>query len=164
MWVWREWNWFPAFWGGVPVASSNHSSRQIRTVAGRSFKESQTIIRSVPIRASENFWGCLPQSPPKNLGQIPAALAISGIFERFSPGQNGPEVGGPVRLFKVIWRPTSEPFWPGENLSDWPQIAKAVRIWPKLFSDDCCRQTPKFSLALLFTSSRGPGTGNEIKV
>ena len=54
------------------------------------------------IRASENFWGCLAQYPPKNLGQIPAALAISGIFERFSPGPNGPEVGGPVRLFKVI--------------------------------------------------------------
>ena len=32
-------------------------------------------------RASENFWGCLAQYPPKNLGQIPAALAISGIFE-----------------------------------------------------------------------------------
>ena len=53
-------------------------------------------------RASEIFWGCLAQYPPKNLGQIPAALAISGIFERFSPGPNGPEVGGPVRLFKVI--------------------------------------------------------------
>ena len=53
-------------------------------------------------RASENFWECLAQSPPKNLGQIVAALAISGIFEQFSPGPNGSEVGGPIRLFKVI--------------------------------------------------------------
>ena len=59
---------------------------------------------SVMIEAGnpENFWGCLAQYPPKKLGQIPAALAISGIFERFSTGPNGPEVGGPVRLFKVI--------------------------------------------------------------
>ena len=49
-------------------------------------------------RASEKFRGCLPQYPPKNLCQILAALAISGIFERFSPGQSGSEVGGPIYI------------------------------------------------------------------
>ena len=42
----------------------------------------------------------------------------------------------PVRLFKVICLPTSEPFGPGENLSYQPEIAKTVRILPKFFSDD----------------------------
>ena len=102
-------------------------------------------------RASENFWGCLAQSPPKNLGQILAALAISGIFERFSPGPNGPEVGGPVRLFKVIWRQTSEPFWPGENHSNMPEIARAAGIWPKFFGGYWARHPKKFSLALTVT-------------
>ena len=54
------------------------------------------------VRASENFWGCLAQYPLKNLGQILAALAISGIFERFSPGQIRSEVGRPGGLFKAI--------------------------------------------------------------
>ena len=57
------------------------------------------IFLFVHFRASGNFWGCPPQSPPKNLGQIPAALAISGIFERFSPGPNGSEVGPPWGQF-----------------------------------------------------------------
>ena len=87
-------------------------------------------------RARENFRGCLPQSSLKNFGQIPFVLAIWGHSEWFSPCQNGPEVGCPVRLFKVIWCPTSEPFWPGENRSNQSKITKAVRIWPKFFSDD----------------------------
>ena len=87
----------------------------------------------VAIRASENFRGCLPQYPPKNLGQILAALAISGIFERFSPGQSGSEVGGPGGLFIYMGPPTSEPLWPGENLSKMPEFARAARIWPKFF-------------------------------
>ena len=84
-------------------------------------------------RASENFWGCLPQYPPKNLGQILTALAISGIFERFSPGQSGSEVGGPIYINSPTGPPTSEPLWPGENLSKMPEIARAARIWPKFF-------------------------------
>ena len=100
-------------------------------------------------RASENFRGCLPQTPLKSLGQILAALAISGHFERFSPGQNGSEVGRQITLNSLTGRPTSEPFWPGENLSKWPEIARAARIWPKLFSGDWGRHPRKFSLALL---------------
>ena len=72
--------------------------------------------RRLDIRARKNFRGCLPQSSLKNLGQIPTVLAISGHLERFSPGPNGPKVGCPIRLFKVICLPTSEPFGPGENL------------------------------------------------
>ena len=56
----------------------------------------------IDTRASENFRGCLPQSPLKNLGQMLAPLAILGHLERFSPGQNGSEVGCPARLFRVI--------------------------------------------------------------
>ena len=84
-------------------------------------------------RASKNFRGCLPQYPPKNLGQILAALAISVIFERFSPGQSGSEVGGPIYINSPPGPPTSEPLWPGENLSKMPEIARAARIWPKFF-------------------------------
>ena len=90
----------------------------------------------MPNRASENFQGCLPQSSLKKLGQMLTTLAILGHFERFSPGPNGSKVGCPVRLFKVICLLTLEPFGPGENLSNQPEIARAVRIWPKFFSDD----------------------------
>ena len=81
-----------------PVDASGTVSLNL-VIAGRLVV---SMLLDQSARASENFWGCLAQSPPKNLGQIMAALAISGIFERFSPGPNGPEVGGPVRLFKVI--------------------------------------------------------------
>ena len=84
-------------------------------------------------RASENFRGRLPQYPPKNLGQILTALAISGIFERFSPGQSGSEVGGPIYINSPPGPPTLEPLCPGENLSKMPEIARAARIWPKFF-------------------------------
>ena len=84
-------------------------------------------------RASENFWGCLPQSPPKNLGQIPAALVISGIFERFSPGQNGSEVKRQITLNSLAGHPTSEPFRPGENCSKMPEIARACRDLAQIF-------------------------------
>ena len=80
--------------------------------------------------------GCLPQSPPKNLGQIAAALAISGIFEQFSPGPNGSEVGCQITLNSLAGHPTSEPFGPGENLSKLLKIARGVRIWPNFLSDD----------------------------
>ena len=103
-------------------------------------------------RASEKFWGCLPQSPPKNLGQIPAALAISGIFQRFSPGPNGSEVGRQITLNSLTGPPTSGPFGPGENRLKMPEIATAARIWPKFFGGDWARHSQKFSLALL----RGP--------
>ena len=53
-------------------------------------------------RARENFRGCLPQSSLKNLGQILTVLAILGHLERFSPGQNGFEDGGPGRTCKAI--------------------------------------------------------------
>ena len=61
-------------------------------------------------RASEKFLGCLPQSPPKNLGQIIAALAISGISERFSPGPNDSEVGPQTTLNSLAGHPALEPF------------------------------------------------------
>ena len=87
-------------------------------------------------RASENFWGCLPQSPLKNLGQILAALAISGVFERFSPGPNDSEVGRQITLNSLTGPPTSGPFGPGENRSKMPEIARAAGIWPKFFGGD----------------------------
>ena len=68
-------------------------------------------------RARENFRGCLPQSSLKNLGQILTVVAISGHLERFSPGQNGSEVGRQTTLNSLAGHPTSEPFGPGENLS-----------------------------------------------
>ena len=91
-----------------------------------------------PFRASKNFQGCLPQSW-HNLGQL----------ERFSPGQNGSEVGRQITLNGLAGHPTSEPFGPGENLSNQPEIARTVRILPKFFSDDWGRQPRKFSRALV---------------
>ena len=112
-------------------ATPKNASRN--KVGGWRMQENKLFCSRVDIRASENFRGCLPQYPPKNLGQILAALAISGIFERFSPGQSGSEVGGPGGLFIYMGPPTSEPLWPGENLSKMPEIARAARIWPKFF-------------------------------
>ena len=103
-------------------------------------------------RASENFWGRLAQYPPKNLGQIPAALAISGIFEWFSPGQNGSEVWRQITLNSLTGPPTSGPFGPGENRSKMPEIARAAGIWPKFFGGYWARHPQKFSLALLDSS------------
>ena len=68
-------------------------------------------------RASENFLGMLPQSPRLSLGQIGTPLAISGIFERFSPGQNGSKVGPPWGLFLEF--PKIHPFLAISQLS-WP--------------------------------------------
>ena len=89
---------------------------------------SSEILGYVENRASENFWGCLPQSPPKNLGQTAAALAISGIFEQFSPGPNGSEVGRQITLNSLTGPLTSGSFWPGENCSKMPEIARAAGI------------------------------------
>ena len=100
-------------------------------------------------RASENFRGCLPQYPPKNLGQILAALAISGIFERFSPGQSGSEAGGPGGLFIYMGPPTSERIWPGEISTEGPEIARALTKWPKFFKNHCAENPQKFSRGLL---------------
>ena len=73
----------------------------------------------LPIRASENFQGCLPQSSLKNLGQMLAPQAILGQLERFSPGPgpNGYEAGLQITLNILAGHPTSEPFGPGESLS-----------------------------------------------
>ena len=40
-----------------------------------------------------------------------------GSFGEFSPGQKGSEVGCQIDLHGLTGRPTSDPFWSGENLS-----------------------------------------------
>ena len=52
------------------------------------------------------------------LGQMLIVLAILGHLERFSPGQNGPEVGGPEGLWLTTGPPTLERILLGENLSE----------------------------------------------
>ena len=106
---------------------------QNQNIRGCKGLRNEVCLIVLSTRASENFWGCLAQSPPKNLGQIAAALAISGIFEQFSPGPNGSKVGRQIALNSPTGLPTSEPFGPGENLSEWPEIARALRNWPKYF-------------------------------
>ena len=71
-----------------------------------------------PIGRAKFFGDFRPYDFLKNLGQFLSALAISGHSERFSPGVNGSEVGGPEGLFIYMGPPTSEPFTPGENLSE----------------------------------------------
>ena len=79
--------------------------------------ERSSAFFNVARRAREHFWGCLPQSSLKNLGQILTALAIWGQSEIFSPGPNGSEVGRQITVNSLARHPTSEPFGPGENLS-----------------------------------------------
>ena len=79
-----------------------------------------------------------------------SGVAISGHLERFSPGQNGSEVGRPEGLSKAIGRPTSEPFWPGENLSEWPEIATPLGFWPKFLENHKAQNLRKFSGGLVF--------------
>ena len=107
--------------------------RSTSKVSASNRPHSPPNVEAESSRASENFRGCLPQYPPKNLGQILAALAISGIFERFSPGQSGSEVGGPIYINSPTGPPTWGPFGRGENRSKTPEIARAARIWPKFF-------------------------------
>ena len=77
------------------------------------------------------------------------ALAIWSHSQKISPGPNGSEVGCIARLFKVIWRPTSEPFGPGEIFFEWLQIARAGTFYPKFFKNHRDGQPRKFSLALM---------------
>ena len=85
----------------------------------------------------------------KYLGQFLSALAISGHSERFSPGKIRSEVGGPLALNSPSGRPTSEPFGPGENLSKWPEIARALRNWPKHFKNHRAENPRKISRDLV---------------
>ena len=60
----------------------------------------------------------------------------ANAWKDFHLGPNGPKVGFPVRLLKVICLPTSEPFGPGKSLSKQPEIVRTIRILPKFFSGD----------------------------
>ena len=71
----------------------------------------------------------------QKFGPNPSGVAISGHSERFSPGPNGSEVGRPIALNSPPGRPTSEPFGPGENLSEWPEIATPLGFWPKFLEN-----------------------------
>ena len=51
-------------------------------------------------------------------------------------------------LFKAIGRPTSEPFWPGENLSEWPEIATPLTFRPKFLENHKAQNLREFSLGL----------------
>ena len=79
-----------------------------------------------------------------------SALAILGHSERFSPGEIRFEVGRQIALNSPTGRPTSEPFWPGENLSEWPKIARALRNWPKCFKNHRAENPRKISRGLMF--------------
>ena len=89
----------------------------------------------------------------KNLDQFLSALGISGHSERFSPGTIRFEVGGPVYINSPPWPPTSECILPGENLSEWPEIARALRNWPKFFKNHRAENPRKISRGLPF---KGP--------
>ena len=108
-------------------------------------------IKAVGIRPREIFREFSALWFLKNLGQFLSALAISGHSERFSPGQNGPEVGGPEGLWLTTGPPTLGPFWPGENLSEWPEIARALRNWPKFFKNHRAENSRKISRGLLLS-------------
>ena len=88
---------------GYRVQNRAHHLKENLKLGGNRCQRVGRIFHSsvLQFRARRNFRGCLPQSSLKYLGQILTVLAFSGHLERFSPGQNGPEVGCPVRLSKV---------------------------------------------------------------
>ena len=100
-------------------------------------------------RPREIFWGFSALWFLKYLGQFLSALAISGHSERFSPGPNGSEVGRPEGLWLTLGPPTLERILPGENLSEWPEIARALRNWPKYFKNHRAENPRKNSRGLL---------------
>ena len=100
------------------------------------------------VRPRENFRGFSAQWFLKNLGQFLSALAISGPSDKISPCPIRSEVGRPRGLFKAIWHPTSERISPGENLSEWPEIARALTNWPKFYKNHCAENPWKFSRGL----------------
>ena len=77
-----------------------------------------------------------------------SGVATSGHSERFSPGPNGSEVGRPEGLWLTTGRPTLEPFGPGENLSEWPEIATPLGFWPKFLENHKAQNLRKFSRGL----------------
>ena len=77
------------------------------------------------------FWSHLP---PSNLKKEKQELSV--------------KVGCQREPFKAIWRPTSERILPGENLSEWPEITRALRNWPKYFKNHRAENPPKISRGL----------------
>ena len=77
-----------------------------------------------------------------------SVLAISGHSERFSPGNIRSEVGHPIALNSPPGRPTSERILPGENLSERPEIARALGNWPKYFKNHRAENPRKISRGL----------------
>ena len=71
----------------------------------------------------------------KYLDQFLSALAILGHSERFSPGNLRSEVGRPRVSHSPSGRPTSDRKLLSENLSEWPEIARALRNCPKYFKN-----------------------------
>ena len=98
----------------------------------------------------------------KNLAQFLSALAISGHSERFSPGPNGSEVGGPVYINSPSGPPTLEPFGPGENLSEWPEIARALTNWPKIYKNHCAENPQKISRGLNYQDTSSWTRNNNV--
>ena len=93
----------------------------------------QTLTQTLWPR--EIFWRFMAVWFSKNLGQNLSGVAISGHLERFSPGSNGSEVGRQIALHGLPGSPTSKPFWPGENLSKWPEIAIPLRFCTKFLEN-----------------------------
>ena len=57
-------------------------------------------------------------------------------------------------IYNSVWRPTSERIGPGENLSKWPEIARALRFCPKFFKNHWDLNPKKISRGLLCTVKR----------
>ena len=114
----------------------------------KSFQRKSQVSTNWVIRPREFFWGFSALWFLKYFGQFLSALAILGHSERFSPGKIRSEVGGPGGLFKAIGWPTSERILPGENLSEWPEIARALGNWPKYFKNHRAENPRKISRGL----------------
>ena len=112
-------------------------------------KKLEPHFRVLSARPREIFRGFSALWFLKYLGQFLSALAISGHSERFSPGKIRSEVGRPEGLFKAIGWPTSECILPGENLSEWPEIARALGNWPKYFKNHRAENPRKISRGLV---------------
>ena len=107
-----------------------------------------SVSSSRNIRPREIFRGFSALWFLKYFGQFLSGLAISGLSKRFSPGKICSKVGRPEGLWLTLGPPTSERKLPGENLSEWPEIARALRNWPKYFKNHRAENPRKISRGL----------------
>ena len=82
-------------------------------------------------RPQEFFGESSPNNFPKVWDKIWVWWRFRMLQKEFHLAKMVFKAGLPVRLLQAILGPTLEPFWPGEILSEWPEIATPNRFCSK---------------------------------